>query len=210
VTRSFCSVVVLIQTMSDRLPTMTTLLSPLAPAFSPSEGFREVGICICNDGMPSLCPANVHAEASILSGIGDDALDEYFPPTAQEAAEIEAAEVFVFMMANLDLLEEREEHARADFGSMLPKRWEARREEGLLGKPRPAFERPFQETKAHDTKPVHETRLVPHERHHKDLALTEYASRERARAELQRIPTKMPKQKRAHYRKPIQQPSKFQ
>ena len=188
---------------------MTTYLSPLSPAFSPSMGFEQVGICICNDGMPSLCPANVHEEVSILSGIDDDALDEYFPPTAEEAAEIEEAEEFVITMASLALLEEREEHARANFGALLPKRWKARRQQGLVGKPRPAHQRPAQETKAHDSKTVHETRLVSHEHRHKDLALAGYVSRERARADRLHHPTKLPKQKRAHYRMPIQQPSKF-
>lgn len=185
----------------------TAYLSPLAPAFTPSmEAFDAYGVCICNDGVPSLSPANVHEEASILSGIDDDALDEYYPPTAQEAAEIEAAELFVFTMACLDLLEEQEEHARADIGTMLPKRWAARR--GLSGKPRPARS-DSQDKDVHHAlqKPVDETRLVPHQHRHRNLMLTE--SRERTKAELNRMPTKIPKQKRAHYRMPIQQPSKF-
>ena len=157
-----------------------------------------------------MSPANVHEEASILSGIDDEALDEYYPPTAQEAAEIEAAEVFVFTMARLDLLEEQEEHARADFSTMLPKRWAARRQDGLSGKPRPARST-LQEMDVHHAlqKPVDETRLVAHQHRHKNLMLTEFVSRQRNKAELNRLPTKIPKQKRAHYRMPIQQPSKF-
>lgn len=188
------------------------LLSPLAPAFKPSMGFDEYDLCIYNNGVPAMYPADLHSESEILEGIGDDALDDYFPPTAEEAAEIEAAEAFVFTMARLDLLEEREEHARADIGSMLPKRWEARREQGLVGKPRPAVERSSSSEgrNTHANKfGTDETRLVPHEHRRKDLALAEYVSREQARAELQRLPTKMPKQKRAHYRMPIQQPNKF-
>merc|ERR1719378_1792619 len=57
--------------------------------------------------------------------------------TAQEAAELEAVEVFVEMMAALSRMEEREEIARfSEDHTGLGKRWEARRE--LVGKPRPA------------------------------------------------------------------------
>lgn len=186
------------------------LLSPLAPAFSPSLRPDQCDIAIYNDGVPCMCPADQHSESCILEGIGEEALDEFFSPTAQEAAEIEAAEIFVSMMARLALLEEREEQARQDLNSMLPKRWEARREQGLVGKPRPAHVRSTSNDRnAHDKPVVRETRLVPHEHRHKDLQLTEYVSRERTRAQLHRVPTKIPKQKRAHYRMPIQQPNKF-
>lgn len=71
----------------------------------------------------------------ILHGIQDDALDEGFPPTASEAAELEAVADFVRSMAIMAYYEEREERARLTFWG---KRWEVRRSEGLQGRPRPA------------------------------------------------------------------------
>jgi len=73
--------------------------------------------------------------SDFIRGISDEAIDECFPPTAQDVAELEAVDYFVNTLAQLDFLEEQEERIRLDL-SILPKRWAARRE--LHGKPRPA------------------------------------------------------------------------
>lgn len=120
-----------------------TVLSPLAAPFHPTTS--EV---IFNDGIPSL--VNVQGVGEVLFGISDDAIDEIYPPTAEEIAEIEAAEIFVEVMAHLSLLEEKEEQARLNFGH-IKKRWEKRREEGLRGRPKPA---------SNVSKPIHTTALT--------------------------------------------------
>ena len=86
-----------------------------------------------NDGIPSLTPV-IHGD--IIRGISDEAIDECYPPaTAEEAAELEAAEHFCAIMARLEAMEEREERARKDFTGWA-KRWHARRM--LQGKPKPS------------------------------------------------------------------------
>merc|ERR1712232_236413 len=73
----------------------------------------------------------------VLRSIDDEAIDEAYPPTAQEAAELEAVELFVELMATLAHLEEREERTRFHPDRPgLGKRWMSRRE--LVGKPHPA------------------------------------------------------------------------
>eukprot|EP00548_Thalassiothrix_antarctica_P007282 CAMPEP_0194136304 /NCGR_PEP_ID=MMETSP0152-20130528/6330_1 /TAXON_ID=1049557 /ORGANISM="Thalassiothrix antarctica, Strain L6-D1" /LENGTH=171 /DNA_ID=CAMNT_0038832903 /DNA_START=26 /DNA_END=541 /DNA_ORIENTATION=- len=108
---------------------MTSLLSPLSPPFHPTKSIESS--MICNNGIPTLTPVGT----DFIRGISDAAIDECFPPTAQDVAEMEAVEYFVATLARLDLLEEREERIRSDI-SILPKRWAVRRE--LRGKPRPA------------------------------------------------------------------------
>jgi hypothetical protein len=108
------------------------LLSPLAQPFHPVIGEDPSLAIIYNDGVPSLAFQGSHSE--FLHTITDDAIDEAFPPDAQEAAELEAVEIFVEMMASFALLEEREEATRFVHAG-LKKRWEARRE--LVGRPRP-------------------------------------------------------------------------
>lgn len=75
----------------------------------------------------------------------DEVMDEAYPPSAAEAAELDAVETFVALLAQFSILEEREEQTRL-FGaapatggaaaSFLGKRWCARRE--LVDKPHPA------------------------------------------------------------------------
>lgn len=182
-----------------------SLLSPLAEPYNPPGGYE---ICICNDGVPEMSPADVKSESTILHGITDEAIDDCFPPTAEEVAEIEAAEKFVAIMAHFALLEEMEEHDRTDF-SDFPKRWEARRAEGLVGKPRPPVVHPEKERSAH-IKAVHETTLVTYDQQHKNLALLQNKERERVRAEEKRMygNTKLPK-KRIVTRRPLIQPRKL-
>jgi hypothetical protein len=86
---------------------------------------------IFNNGIPSLVPL----DSDIIRGFSDEAIDECFPPTAQDVAELEAVEEFLHTLARLEAMEEREERVRHDI-TILPKRWSARRE--LQGKPRPA------------------------------------------------------------------------
>jgi hypothetical protein len=106
-------------------------LSPYASSFHPMG--EPAQLCIFNDGMPSLMmPAHDAAQ-----GISDEALDEAFPPDAQEAAELEAVQQFVELLATLSLLEEREEAARLSFTG-VKKRWESRRADGLIGRPHSA------------------------------------------------------------------------
>lgn len=109
----------------------TSVLSPLAQPFHPVMG--EVAYpTIFNNGLPSIVVSSSEHDF-LIEMITDETLDEAFPPSAQDAAELEAVEFFVSMMANFALLEEREEATRS-LHSGLKKRWEARR--GLTGKPR--------------------------------------------------------------------------
>lgn len=108
-----------------------------APPFHPASFEHSDFGAIYNDGVPGFVLTTEHDVAQVLSGIQDRAIDENFPPTAQEAAEMEAVQAFVEMMAMFAFLEEHEEEARNNFGS-FEKRWERRRAEGLNGKPNPA------------------------------------------------------------------------
>lgn len=114
----------------------TTGLSPDAPSFYPSSFEHGDFAYVYNDGVPGFVLTCENDVAEVLHGIQDKAIDENFPPTAEEAAEMEAVQAFVEMMAGLALMEEHEERARVDFAS-FEKRWEARRAEGLTGKPNP-------------------------------------------------------------------------
>jgi hypothetical protein len=110
------------------------MLSVTAEPFHPVHG-TEINAVIYNDlGIPSFTFQGTDSE--FLHSIADDAIDEAFPPSAQEAAELEAVETFVEMMATLSKMEEREEKTRFSDGGLGKKRWMARRE--LNGKPRPA------------------------------------------------------------------------
>lgn len=135
-----------------------SVLSPGAAPFHPS--FEPVHLVIYNDGVPTMSiPGG--SETQILHGIQDDAIDERFPPDAVEAAELEAVETYVDMLATFSLMEEREEKARESFIG-LAKRWKARREAGLLHRPRPA--KHLVESVKHYgklTNPIKATDLVP-------------------------------------------------
>lgn len=113
---------------------MASVLSPLAEPFHPFVGALVPNTIIYNDGIPSLSFQG--SESEFLHLITDETIDEIFPPDAQEAAEIEAMEMFVGLMADLAYLEEREEATRSVEHSGLTKRWVARRE--LEDRPRPA------------------------------------------------------------------------
>jgi hypothetical protein len=117
------------------------MLSVTAKPFHPVRGTEMNGI-IYSDGIPTCSFQG--SDTEFLHSITDEAIDEAFPPSAQEAAELEAVEMFVEMMANLAHLEEKEEMTRfSEDHTGLGKRWMARRE--LRSKPRPA---------KHSVKPV--------------------------------------------------------
>jgi hypothetical protein len=82
----------------------------------------------------------MHPEHEVVQHIPDEAIEEMFPPSAEDVAEMEAADDFVETMAWLSYLDECDEQARFNFAG-LKKRWEARREAGLVGKPHPPRER---------------------------------------------------------------------
>uniref|UniRef100_A0A6T6G227 Uncharacterized protein n=1 Tax=Craspedostauros australis TaxID=1486917 RepID=A0A6T6G227_9STRA len=107
------------------------MLSAHATPFVPLT-YEPVELAIFNDGVPAMVPTDKH---EVVHNIPDEAIDEIFPPTAEEAAELEIVEHYVSLMARLDLMEELEEAARNDHTGFL-KRWEARRE--LSGRPRQA------------------------------------------------------------------------
>ena len=73
----------------------------------------------------------------VLHNISDDAIDEAFPPGPEDAAELDAVDDFIDTLVDLSFLEDREERSRNTF-DFVQKRWEARRGEGLKGKPHPA------------------------------------------------------------------------
>ena len=113
---------------------MTSVLSPTAPVFHP-HFTAEVNTIIYNDGIPSCSFSGSSTE--FFHGITDDTIEDAYPPTAEEAAELEAVEVFVELMAALAVLEDKEEKLRGDEHEGLKKRWAARRE--LVSRPRPAM-----------------------------------------------------------------------
>jgi len=116
---------------------MTSILSPLANPFVPikapshvDSAFRAIYI----NGVPELVRFGEHSDHEVIHNIPDEAIDELFPPTATDAAELDAADEFLRTMVDLSYLEEREEKARNEF-SHVKKRWESRRQEGLKGRP---------------------------------------------------------------------------
>mmetsp|Transcript_14968 Transcript_14968/g.41671 ORF Transcript_14968/g.41671 Transcript_14968/m.41671 type:complete len:186 (+) Transcript_14968:497-1054(+) len=183
------------------------MLSVAAKPFHPIMG-TEVNAVIYNDGIPSCCFQGTDSE--FLHSITDEAIDEAFPPDAQEAAELEAVETFVEMMATLAHLEEREEITRfSEDHKGLGKRWMARRE--LESKPRPA--KHLVEKVHHCQRPttLKVTDLVPYdlEKNHPNLKDQRLRSRELER--MARLTTPHLKMKeKIHQKKqlPIQQPRK--
>jgi len=112
-----------------------SVLSPTAAPYYPSLHYETYDFAIYNDGVPCMTLPDVN---NLVHDIPDDAFDfdNCFPMDAYDAAEIEACEEFVVEMANLSLLEEREERARQSFNH-IRKRWEVRRQNGPKGRPRP-------------------------------------------------------------------------
>jgi len=159
---------------------LNMILSPLARPFEPSVFYNEEDpdfyTAIYNDGVPSLAPFDHKGESTIIRGISDEAIDEYYlgTATAQEVAEMEAVEYYVTMLAHLEFLEEHEEKARKNYSYGHTKRWEARRE--LHGKPKPARHELDVTTKTH-RKQVDDFTLVPFDRRHRDLVQSGFEMR---------------------------------
>jgi hypothetical protein len=140
-------------------------LSPNAPAFHPY--FEPCHIAIYNEGMPSLTLTTEQDRFKILHGIQDEALDEGFPPDADDAAELDAVDAYVEEMALLAFMEEQEQMAREGFVH-IKKRWEARRKEGLKGRPHPAkhlFDKKTHTAVHHDAFAVNCKSLVSYSHH---------------------------------------------
>ena len=110
------------------------ILSPLAPTFTPNTA----QFAIYNNGVPSMVSAGEKGESEIIAGLSDEVLDIIFPLTAQDVAEMEECDAFVDVLATLSLLEDQECVYRQHFEQFHRKRWESRRENGLVGRPRPA------------------------------------------------------------------------
>jgi hypothetical protein len=180
---------------------MTSILSPNAAAFHPF--FEPVNVAIYNNGVPSMTLVSEDEVCEILHGIQDDALDEGFPPTASEAAELEAVADFVQSMAMLAYMEEREERARLTF-CHIKKRWEVRRSEGLIGRPRPA-KHSVEEVKHLPRSAVHTMSIVPYTHRHTE---TEAKMRHQELASRNREPRNAKHIAGARRTCPIQQPRK--
>mmetsp|Transcript_14120 Transcript_14120/g.16667 ORF Transcript_14120/g.16667 Transcript_14120/m.16667 type:complete len:199 (+) Transcript_14120:19-615(+) len=106
--------------------------SPFAPFEAPTDAdsiFREIYF----NGVPQLVAFGEHSDHEVIHNIPDEAIDELFPPTATDAAELDATDDFLRTMVDLSYLEEREEKARNEF-SHVKKRWESRRQDGMKGK----------------------------------------------------------------------------
>merc|ERR1711884_974495 len=118
------------------------MLSVTAKPFHPTHG-KEIDAIIYNDGIPSLSYYDENENKSeteithdFLRSITDETIEEAFPPSAEDAAELDEVDVFVELMASLAHLEEREERTRFDPDyKLFGKRWMSRRE--LVDKPHP-------------------------------------------------------------------------
>jgi hypothetical protein len=181
------------------------MLSVNAAPFHPVHG-KEIDSIIYNNGIP--CLSFQGTDTEFLHSITDDAIDEAYPPDAQEAAELEAVELFVEMMARLAYLEEREERARGNAHIGLGKRWEARRE--LVDKPRPA--KHSIKAVVHNHQPHDEdvTDLVAFDPNH-HFSVKDHKLRERVMSQMARhsmSSNKNNKNMNRQQRIPIQQPRK--
>jgi hypothetical protein len=110
--------------------TDTMLLSPLATPFEPSLSTSCNGapyFHIYNNGVPSM--VHVSGEFEIIHGVSDEAIEQLFPPTLEELQEMDEVDVFVEMLAEMAILEDRDESARS-FAD-IKKRWASRRKEGV-------------------------------------------------------------------------------
>lgn len=198
------------------MPPASSILSPLAEPFVPTRsGYQNYAsfAAIYNDGIPEGVVVGNHADHDIIHNIPDDAIDEIFPPSAYDAAELDAVDEFLAAMVDLSFLEEREEKTRANYAHHLAKRWEARRQTGLSGRPHKikAGIRPT----THDFKEPNEAKLVHFDRHRRAHANIEhFENRRRLVGASRRGRNHQFQGKKANnmvhgYVKPIQQPRKM-
>jgi len=176
------------------------LLSPLAKSFQPA--FSSPTGVVFNNGVPSM----VGSDHDIVQGYPDETLDENFPPSAQDAAELEAVEYFVDILATLSVLEDHEERARSSF-CHVTKRWEARRGSGMVGKPRPAKGSVDAVDHSKRGRPTTTSDLVSFSHSHRALATELFQNRQRSREEFRRVNARA--EKRAHHQpRPLHIPRK--
>jgi len=183
------------------------MLSVTAKPFHPVHG-TEMNAIIYNNGIPSCSFQGSNTE--FLHSITDEAIDEAFPPSAHEAAELEAVEIFVELMANLAHMEEKEEMTRFSEGHTgLAKRWIARRE--LDGKPRPAKHSVKQVIHHHHPNEEKVTELVAFAAERAHGSLKGHRMRQRETDRMTRLTTPHMNKKATNRHKnqmPIQQPRK--
>jgi len=144
------------------MPPASAILSPFANPFYPSIIEHDGGFSVLYyDGIPT----GLVDEHEVIANIPDEALDEVFPPTATDAAELDAVDDFLKMLVSLSLIEDREERCRFHLGLVAAKRWEAKRKDGLRGRPHLPSGRV--ERLDHEMKKLnlHERRLISHTRH---------------------------------------------
>ncbi|GMI51564.1 hypothetical protein ScalyP_jg6361 [Parmales sp. scaly parma] len=113
---------------------MTSLLSPLAAPFAFGQP-QGLNVIHCN-GIPSAVFFDDHRSSrrsSSIGGLSDEAIDECFPPTDEDLAELEVMDQYLEMLAFLESVETQEENKRTF--ALHRKRFEARRQDGLTGKP---------------------------------------------------------------------------
>lgn len=183
------------------------MLSVTAKPFHPIRG-TEMNAIIYNDGIPSCSFQG--SDTDFLHSITDEAIDEAFPPSAQEAAELEAVEMFVEMMANLAHLEEKEEKTRfSEDHTGLAKRWIARRE--LQSKPRPAKHSVTPVVHRNGSNEAKITDLIAFDTERSHSALKEHRMRQREAERMARLTTPhknkvVTNRHKSHM--PIQQPRK--
>jgi hypothetical protein len=200
---------------------MTSVLLPNGPVFySRDQGIDQ----IYNDGIPCLTIPSEKGIVEILHGISDEVFDDniVFPMSATEAAELEATEKFVEMMATFDRLEALEEQARQDLGTARGTRWEARRRSGSSPTPhhhgdhgtaklealRQRVQQQqhywFKYSHGHVKLPHQQTSIVPHHHHHSNRHFVRYPGAVVVGGSV----GKDLRQSKPH-RMPIQQPRKF-
>lgn len=203
----------------------TSILSPLASPFLPFSSGNEYQYfggsssaspefaAIYNNGVPSMVVTGDHnhgGECTVLHNLSDETIEELFPPSAEEAAELDSVDSFVEVLADLSILEESEEKARHDFGKIAGKRWEVRREQGLVGRPKPA--RTTSAESSHHLGPMNEkeTSLVGHDQKN-TIRLRKSIENNRIAARVKMdLRQATPKNVRGfHGNRPIQQPRKF-
>jgi hypothetical protein len=145
------------------MPPASAILSPLAAPFYPSSNMEEE--CPFSVIYSNGIPTGLINEHESIANIPDYTIDEKFPPTAVDAAEMDAVDDFLNVMVDLSFIEDREERGRTDIGSVASRRWEAKRQEGLKGRPHLSYgsvERIIHEANQMNK---NEKRLIPNARH---------------------------------------------
>ena len=184
---------------SEEGATFSTLRADARP-FHAHACYEPIDIAIYNDGIPSMTVPSEEGRCEILHGI-EDPLDQ-FPPDAEDAFEIEMAEKFVEEMANLALLEERDQRARTGF-THVKKRWEVRRA-NPHGRPKPATHLVVPANHV-PNKAANITTLVVSSRHHR----VNMQNKMRAQELKQRTEPRNMKMTAMKHTQPIQQPRKM-